>query len=206
MLSGVCSGSNHTHQIQFITNIEDHNKTLHKYCEMVKNNHEHSESTSKFISHDCFQLYCWPPQNRAQPVFSFSWRISAITRKPFSDQVIELKILTYFGCWCLWFTNNIHILHPRTTLSSDGSDGWCWEDIVGISRCMGTGTMMQFSTIDVMIHWVKRTIRNEILLSKMVYIHYTVREYWLTGCIFPSWIFLFTTLHSMYGWNICHHQ
>ena len=98
MLSGVCSGSNHTHQIQFITNIEDHNKTLRKYCEMVKNNHEHSESTSKFISHDCFQLYCWPPQNRAQPAFSFSWRISATIGKPFSDQVIELKILTYFGC------------------------------------------------------------------------------------------------------------
>ena len=59
MSSGVSSGSNHKHhQIQFITNIEDYNKTLRKYCETVKNNHEHSESTSKFISNDCIKFYC----------------------------------------------------------------------------------------------------------------------------------------------------
>ena len=56
MLSGVSSGSNHKHhEIQFITNVEDHNKTLRKYRETVKNNHEHSESTNNFISNECIQ-------------------------------------------------------------------------------------------------------------------------------------------------------
>ena len=68
MLSRVCSDSNHTgnheyHQIKFMTNIEHHNKTLRKHRETVKNNHEHSESTSKFISNDCIQLYSWTPQS-----------------------------------------------------------------------------------------------------------------------------------------------
>ena len=40
MSSGVRSGSVHKHhQIQFITNVEDHIKAVHKYCETAKNNH-----------------------------------------------------------------------------------------------------------------------------------------------------------------------
>ena len=49
-------------------NVEDHDKSLRKYCERVKNNHEYSEPSSQLISllNDCFQLDCWSPQSRAQ--------------------------------------------------------------------------------------------------------------------------------------------
>ena len=87
-----------------------------------------------------------------------------------------------------------------------GSDGWYWEDIVGISRYMRTGAITQFGAINVMLHWVKRTIINEIVRSKMVYIYCTVSDTDWLGVFFPGWIFLFTTLLSMCGWNICHHQ
>ena len=92
-----------------------------------------------------------------------------------------------------------HALRPWITLSSEGSDGWCWKDIVGISRCMGTGAIMQFSAIDVMMHWVKRTIRNEMLFSKMVYIHYIVCEFCRTGRIFP-WLDIPLHHIALYVW------
>ena len=186
MLSGVCSGSNHKHhQIQFITIIENHNKALRNYRETVNNNHEHSESTSKFIS--LYSIVLLATSIQGSTCFSFSRRFSATSGKPFSNRIIEPKSLTYFGCWRLSFTNNI----PRIA-SKDHRIFWKAlmvgverTDTVVISRCMRIGTIMQSSTIDVMKHWVKRTIRNEMLLSKMVYIYYTVSKYRLIGYICP---------------------
>ena len=120
MLSGVCSSSNHKHhQIQFITNIEDHNKTLRKYRETVMNNHKHNESISKFISNDCIQLYCWPPQSSAQPVFP--------SRGDFPLQQGNLSQIEWLSLR-VWLILNVdvynlltifHTLHPRITLSSE---------------------------------------------------------------------------------------
>ena len=138
MLSGVCSGSYHKHhQIQFITNIENHNKTLRKYRERVKKNHKYSESTNKFIVNDCNQLYCWPPQSRVQPVFLPGENFRH-NRETFFRSSIQLKSLPYFGCWCLEFTNNIlctasknHLIFWRTLMVGVKSASWVFQDVWG---------------------------------------------------------------------------
>ena len=115
MLSSVCSGSNHKHhEIQFITNIEDHSKILRKYRETVKNNHEHNESTSKSVSNSCIHLYCWPPQSRA-PSRDFPPQ----QRNPFQIEWLSLRVWPILDVDVYNLLTIFHALGPRTTLSSE---------------------------------------------------------------------------------------